>query len=306
MTACAWPACPSSGASGASSISRSTSRRPRGSKWCMRLAEMADVVHHNMTKGTAARLGIDYESLTGSQPRARALQHLRLRRRGTAVGIRRARPALSGRLRARVRGRARGRGQPALVPALRHDRHRQRHGVGRRGARRPVPPTPYRRGTGPLDVAAQRRGGVRLRRLPGGGGTGPGSPGPRPQPDRRLPVLPACTRPSRVGSRWLRSGRANGPSCAASSAGRTSSAYDTFGGADRGPRRDRAGPRASLSRRGPPWPGSTTWPRPAWRARSRSTPTTARPCSTTPTTSASAWSPNTPIRSWGRCASSAP
>ena len=34
----------------------------------MRLAEIADVVHHNMTKGTAARLGIDYESLKARNP----------------------------------------------------------------------------------------------------------------------------------------------------------------------------------------------------------------------------------------------
>jgi crotonobetainyl-CoA:carnitine CoA-transferase CaiB-like acyl-CoA transferase len=36
---------------------------PDGLEVVMRLAEIADVVHHNMTKGTAARLGIDYESL---------------------------------------------------------------------------------------------------------------------------------------------------------------------------------------------------------------------------------------------------
>ena len=36
---------------------------PEGLEAVMRLAEMADVVHHNMTKGTAARLGIDYEAL---------------------------------------------------------------------------------------------------------------------------------------------------------------------------------------------------------------------------------------------------
>jgi crotonobetainyl-CoA:carnitine CoA-transferase CaiB-like acyl-CoA transferase len=36
---------------------------PEGLEVVMRLAEIADVVHHNMTKGTAARLGIDYESL---------------------------------------------------------------------------------------------------------------------------------------------------------------------------------------------------------------------------------------------------
>ena len=35
---------------------------PEGLEVVMRLAEIADVVHHNMTKGTAARLGIDYES----------------------------------------------------------------------------------------------------------------------------------------------------------------------------------------------------------------------------------------------------
>jgi crotonobetainyl-CoA:carnitine CoA-transferase CaiB-like acyl-CoA transferase len=34
----------------------------------MRLAEIADVVHHNMTKGTAARLGIDYGALKERNP----------------------------------------------------------------------------------------------------------------------------------------------------------------------------------------------------------------------------------------------
>lgn len=34
----------------------------------LRLAELADIVHHNMTKGTAARLGIDYESLAARNP----------------------------------------------------------------------------------------------------------------------------------------------------------------------------------------------------------------------------------------------
>jgi crotonobetainyl-CoA:carnitine CoA-transferase CaiB-like acyl-CoA transferase len=38
-------------------------KAPEGLEVVMRLAEIADVVHHNMTKGTAARLGIDYESL---------------------------------------------------------------------------------------------------------------------------------------------------------------------------------------------------------------------------------------------------
>jgi len=38
-------------------------KAPEGLEVVLRLAELADVVHHNMTKGTAARLGIDYEAL---------------------------------------------------------------------------------------------------------------------------------------------------------------------------------------------------------------------------------------------------
>ena len=43
-------------------------KAPEGLEAVMRLAEIADVVHHNMTKGTAARLGIDYESLKARNP----------------------------------------------------------------------------------------------------------------------------------------------------------------------------------------------------------------------------------------------
>jgi crotonobetainyl-CoA:carnitine CoA-transferase CaiB-like acyl-CoA transferase len=43
-------------------------KAPEGLEALMRLAEIADVVHHNMTKGTAARLGIDYESLKARNP----------------------------------------------------------------------------------------------------------------------------------------------------------------------------------------------------------------------------------------------
>ena len=87
---------------------------PDGLEVVMRLAEMADVVHHNMTKGTAARLGLDYEALQGAQTRPRALQHLRLRRRGTTVGLRGTRPALPGGVRPRVRGGTGGEGNPPL------------------------------------------------------------------------------------------------------------------------------------------------------------------------------------------------
>jgi crotonobetainyl-CoA:carnitine CoA-transferase CaiB-like acyl-CoA transferase len=41
---------------------------PDGLEVVMRLVDMADVVHHNMTKGTAARLGLDYEALRERKP----------------------------------------------------------------------------------------------------------------------------------------------------------------------------------------------------------------------------------------------
>ena len=44
-------------------------KAPEGLEAVMRLAEIADVVHHNMTKGTAARLGVDYEALRARNPR---------------------------------------------------------------------------------------------------------------------------------------------------------------------------------------------------------------------------------------------
>ncbi len=43
-------------------------KTPEGLEAVMRLAEIADVVHHNMTKGTAARLGVDYDALKARNP----------------------------------------------------------------------------------------------------------------------------------------------------------------------------------------------------------------------------------------------
>ena len=43
-------------------------KAPEGLEVVMRLAELADIVHHNMTKGTASRLGIDYEALKARHP----------------------------------------------------------------------------------------------------------------------------------------------------------------------------------------------------------------------------------------------
>ena len=43
-------------------------KSPEGLDVVMRLVERADVVHHNMTKGTAARLGLDYASVRARNP----------------------------------------------------------------------------------------------------------------------------------------------------------------------------------------------------------------------------------------------
>jgi crotonobetainyl-CoA:carnitine CoA-transferase CaiB-like acyl-CoA transferase len=43
-------------------------KHPEGLEVVMRLAGIADVVHHNMTKGTASRLGIDYKALKARHP----------------------------------------------------------------------------------------------------------------------------------------------------------------------------------------------------------------------------------------------
>jgi crotonobetainyl-CoA:carnitine CoA-transferase CaiB-like acyl-CoA transferase len=43
-------------------------KTPEGHELAMELVRRADVVHHNMTKGTAAKLGIDYEACTTVNP----------------------------------------------------------------------------------------------------------------------------------------------------------------------------------------------------------------------------------------------
>ena len=279
-------------------------KAPEGLEAVMRLAEIADVVHHNMTKGTAARLGIDYESLKARNPDLVHCNTYAYGAEGPLSDFGGLDPLYQACVRPRVRGGSGGRRQPAPLSPLRDDRHRQCHGVCRRGARRPVPPTSYRRGTGPLDVAPQRRGHFQFRRLPCRGGARPGSS--RSRPTTRWGSHPAAgsTRPRRGGSRWPRSDLANGLSCAVSWATRTSSDMRRSR-PRRGPVRDRVGARGRLphAHRGGlvPRPRATA----VWRWRSPSTPTTARPCSTTPTTSASASWRNIPIRSWDRCASSA-
>ena len=43
-------------------------KEPEGHELAMELVRRADAVHHNMTKGTAAKLGIDYEACKAVKP----------------------------------------------------------------------------------------------------------------------------------------------------------------------------------------------------------------------------------------------
>ncbi|MFA7323434.1 MAG: CoA transferase [Candidatus Nanopelagicales bacterium] len=43
-------------------------KRPEAQEIVLKLAERADVLHHNMTKGTATRLGVDYHQVTARNP----------------------------------------------------------------------------------------------------------------------------------------------------------------------------------------------------------------------------------------------
>lgn len=43
-------------------------KKPEAAEIVLRLAEKADVLHHNMTKGTATRLGVDYAQVTARNP----------------------------------------------------------------------------------------------------------------------------------------------------------------------------------------------------------------------------------------------
>ena len=142
-------------------------KAPEGLEALMRLAEIADVVHHNMTKGTAARLGIDYESLKARNPDLVHCNTYAYGAEGPLSAFGGLDPLYQAACGLEFEAGPVAERECAAVPALRDDRHRQCHGVCRRGAGRPVPPTSYRRGTGPVDVALQRRGRVQLRRLPG-------------------------------------------------------------------------------------------------------------------------------------------
>src|SRR5262249_15833314 len=47
---------------------RLTAKTPAGHELALELVRRADAVHHNMTKGTAAKLGLDYEACKAAKP----------------------------------------------------------------------------------------------------------------------------------------------------------------------------------------------------------------------------------------------
>ncbi len=54
-------------------------KQPDGVRLALELVATADIVHHNMTLGTAERLGVGYEAVPGGQARHLVLQHLHVR-----------------------------------------------------------------------------------------------------------------------------------------------------------------------------------------------------------------------------------
>ena len=229
---------------------------PEGLEVVMRLAEIADVVHHNMTKGTAARLGIDYESL---KARHHDLVHCNTYAYGAegplsdfggldplyqaACGIEyEAGPVGEGNapLYLRFGMTDTANAMVSVVGVLAALYHQRRTGEGQD------------LWTSLLNGAAV----VRLRRLPGR----------RASPDRSVPastatrpgvvpLLPALRDPSRAGSSWRPSVRANGPPLCRIVGRPDLDRHDTVEARIAARAEIEPTPRTRFPRRGPPMPG---------------------------------------------------
>ncbi len=279
-------------------------KTPEGLEALMRLAEIADVVHHNMTKGTAARLGIDYESLKARNP---DLVHCNTYAYGAegplsefggldplyqaACGLEfEAGPVAEGNppLYLRFGMTDTANAMVSAVGVLAALYHQRRTGEGQD------------LWTSLLNGAAVFGSDVFLVE---------GQPGPvRPGLDGNQVGVSPCCRLYETQEGWVQ--------VAAFGSGQWAQLCRLVDRPDfaalrddRGPGGWQAGDRvARLNRssaRGRQWPGSTISPRQVWTRRSPSTPTMERSCSTTPTTSGSAWWWSIPIRSSDSCASSA-
>ncbi len=271
----------------------------------LRLAELADVVHHNMTKGTATR------ALASTTSRLRRA----IRTSCTATPTRMERKA-------RCRTSA-GWTRSTKLPVAWSTRPgpwpRETHPCTSVSAWR-TPPTRWCRSSGYLPLCTTNFVQARDRTCGRRCSTARPCSVPtcsswtespaRPVPDsiatrRASHPVAGSTRPRRGGCRSRRSVRATGRGCVASSGGRSSI------GTTRWTRASRPGPTSSRSSSrsfapGPRWRGITRSQRRGSRRRSRSTATTAKGCFTTPTTSVSAWWRTIPTPSWGKCANSAP
>ena len=132
-------------------------KTPEGLGIVRKLVARTDVIHHNMVKGVAARLGIDYESLRRVKPDLIYCNTYMYGPEGPLSHLG-GNDSLSQALTGWEweHGTRRGGQHPALL-SLRPHRHDQRYGVGRRRAARPGPPGPHRRRPGGVDLAVERR-----------------------------------------------------------------------------------------------------------------------------------------------------
>ncbi len=223
----------------------------------LRLAEIADVVHHNMTKGTAARLDVDYESLRARNPR---LVHCNTYAYGAegplsdfggldplyqaACGLEyEAGPVAEGNppLYLRFGMTDTANAMVSAVGVLAALYHQRRTGEGQD------------LWTSLLNGAAVFSSDVFLV----DGEPGSVRPGSRSRPDGRLPLLPALRDTAGLdpGGR-LRAGSVVATLPARRLPGPREVRH--HGGEDRRPNRDRVGPRARLPRRGRPCRGRWT------------------------------------------------
>ena len=190
-------------------------KQPDGLRIALELVATADIVHHNMTLGTADRLGIGYEHCKAVRPDILYCNTYMYGAVGPARAPRRRRPARPGRRGTRVGGGTGRRGEPAAVVPLRPRRRRRRDAVGHRRAHRALPPEPDRRGSVDVDVDAPRHDAVHGRLVARRRRHAVAAPDARPGAARPRRAVPALRDHRTGGCSSPRCATSTGPRCAA-------------------------------------------------------------------------------------------
>ena len=126
---------------------------PEGHELALELVRRADIVHHNMTKGTAAKLGIDYEACKAVKPDIVYCNTYAYGLEGPLSHFGGLDPLYQAATGLEYEAGATQHGNDAALLPVRDVRRRQRHALRRRRARRAPAPRAHRRGPGAVDVA---------------------------------------------------------------------------------------------------------------------------------------------------------